>query len=95
MVTRHLLDSLCWCRDVRGPLLDSAAGGRPARHPAGPRPAGFAGQVLDSNGRRRAFLRHAVRALKLGNVEVVEALDDYRPQRPFAALTSRAFASLK
>src|SRR6516225_1884220 len=52
--------------------------------------------VLDSNGKKARFLRHAARALKLGNVQVVEArVEDHRPAAPYAAITSRAFATLK
>lgn len=96
MVTRHLLDSLVLCPYVKSPLLDVGSGaGLPGMPLAIARPQ-LRVTVLDSNGKKARFLRHAVRALKLGNVEVVEArVEDYRPQHPFAAVTSRAFASLK
>jgi 16S rRNA (guanine527-N7)-methyltransferase len=95
MVTRHLLDSLVMVPHVRGPLLDVGSGaGLPGIPLAIARPE-LAVTVLDSNGKKARFLRHAVRALKLPNVAVVESrVEDYRPQAPFAALTSRAFASL-
>jgi len=52
--------------------------------------------VLDSNGKKARFLRHAVRTLKLDNVAVVESrVEDYQPPQPFAAITSRAFTSLR
>jgi len=96
MVTRHLLDSLVMVPHVRGPLLDVGSGaGLPGIPLAIARPE-LAVTVLDSNGKKARFLRHAVRALKLGNVAVVEArVEDHRPDAPYAAITSRAFASLK
>lgn len=96
MVTRHLLDSLVMHPYVRGPLLDVGSGaGLPGIPLAIARPE-LQVTVLDSNGKKARFLRHAVRALKLGNVKVVEArVEDYQPARPFAAVTSRAFASLR
>jgi 16S rRNA (guanine527-N7)-methyltransferase len=96
MVTRHLLDSLVLCPYVKSPLLDVGSGaGLPGIPLAIARPE-LRVTVLDSNGKKARFLRHAVRALKLGNVEVVEArVEDYKPQAPFAAVTSRAFASLQ
>lgn len=96
MVTRHLLDSLVLVPHVRGPLLDVGSGaGLPGIPLAIARPE-LAVTVLDSNGKKARFLRHAVRALKLANVTVVESrVEDYRPEAPFAVVTSRAFASLR
>jgi len=96
MVTRHLLDSLVMVPHVHGPLLDVGSGaGLPGIPLAIARPQ-LAVTVLDSNGKKARFLRHAVRALKLPNVAVVEArVEDHRPAAPYAAITSRAFASLK
>ena len=95
MVTRHLLDSLVMVPHVRGPLLDVGSGaGLPGIPLAIARPE-LAVTVLDSNGKKARFLRHAVRALKLGNVAVVEGrVEDHQPAAPYAAITSRAFASL-
>ena len=96
MVTRHLLDSLAMHPHIEGPLLDVGSGaGLPGIPLAIARPE-LRVTVLDSNGKKARFLRHAVRALGLANVEVVEArVEDYRPAEPFARVTSRAFASLK
>lgn len=96
MVTRHLLDSLVMVPQVRGPLLDVGSGaGLPGIPLAIARPE-LAVTVLDSNGKKARFLRHAVRALKLPNVAVVESrVEDYRPAQPFAVVTSRAFAALR
>lgn len=95
MVTRHLLDSLVMVPHVRGPLLDAGSGaGLPGIPLAIARPE-LAVTVLDSNGKKARFLRHAVRALKLDNVAVVEGrVEDHHPAAPYAAITSRAFAAL-
>jgi 16S rRNA (guanine527-N7)-methyltransferase len=96
MVTRHLLDSLVMCPYVKMPLLDVGSGAGLPGIPLAIALPELRVTVLDSNGKKARFLRHAARALKLGNVEVVEArVEDYRPEQPFAAVTSRAFASLK
>ena len=94
-MTRHLLDSLVMLPYVQGPLLDVGSGaGLPGIPLALANPA-LQVTVLDSNGKKARFLRHAVRVLKLGNVEVVEArVEDYQAAQPFAAITSRAFAAL-
>jgi 16S rRNA (guanine527-N7)-methyltransferase len=95
MVTRHLLDSLVLCPYVKGPLLDVGSGAGLPGIPLAIVLPQLRVTVLDSNGKKVRFLRHAVRALKLGNVEVVEArVEDYRPERLFAGVTSRAFAAL-
>lgn len=51
---------------------------------------------LDSNGKKARFMRHAGRALGLGNFQVIEgrAEDIVDGEAPFDLITSRAFASL-
>lgn len=97
MVTLHLLDSLSVLPFVSGDsVIDVGAG------------AGLPGLVLatvdtkrsyvvlDANGKKAAFMRHAVRRLRLGNVEVVQSrVEDYTgPAGGFDCVLSRAFASL-
>ncbi len=95
MVTRHLLDSLVMHLYVKDPLLDVGSGAGLPGIPLALALPDLQVTVLDSNGKKARFLRHAVRALKLPNVAVVEArVEDYHPAQPFAAITSRAFASL-
>ena len=96
MVGRQLLDSLSiigWIE--RGPVLDVGTGaGLPGIPLAIARPAiGFT--LLDTNGKKTRFLRQLVGELGLPNVEVIQQRVE-RLQRPqdFAAITSRAFATL-
>lgn len=98
MVTRHLLDSLVVVpRLPAAPLrlLDVGAGaGLPGIPLALARPD-LAVTVLDSNGKKARFMRHAVRSLGLANVEVLEGrVEDLAPDVRFPAVISRAFASL-
>lgn len=96
MVTRHLLDSLVVLPHVgQGTLIDVGAGaGLPGLVLAIARPA-LQVTLLDSNGKKARFLRHAQRTLKLDNVEVAEArVEDWRPLHPYGQVISRAFASL-
>lgn len=97
MVTRHLLDSLALLpalRDVPvSRLIDVGSGaGLPGIPLALARPDWHV-TVLDSNGKKARFLRHAVRTLGLPNVEVVEArAEQHAPDVPYDAVVSRAFA---
>lgn len=95
MVTRHLLDSLTVLPLVRGRVLDVGAGaGLPGLVLAIAEPA-LAVTALDSNGKKARFMRHAVRALDLSNVEVVEGrVESFQPALAFDCVVSRAFASL-
>jgi len=90
-VTRHLLDRLVLVRHVRGPLLDVGSGAGLPGIPLALAPAGFAGHGAGQQRQKARFLRHAVRALKIGQRGSGGSTGrGYRPQRPFAALTSRA-----
>lgn len=95
MARRHLLDSLAVLPYVETPLLDVGSGaGLPGLPLAIARPD-LAVTLLDAAGKKARFLRHIVRELRLPNVEVVESrIENYRPQRPFATVISRAFSSL-
>lgn len=97
MVDLHLLDSLS--------VLPHVAGGRVADVGSG---AGLPGipialacperrfALIDSRRKRVLFLRHLVRRLGLGNVDVVHArVEDYRQDSGvFHTVVSRAFARL-
>jgi 16S rRNA (guanine527-N7)-methyltransferase len=102
MVTRHVLDSLTLL-----PVLDAVPGFPQARLLDVGAGAGLPGlvlaiaeprlqvTVLDSNGKKARFMRHAQRTLQLANVEVAESrVEDWKPAAPYAGIVSRAFASL-
>jgi 16S rRNA (guanine527-N7)-methyltransferase len=99
MVTRHLLDSLALLPALHDipvtRLLDVGSGaGLPGIPLALARP-GWHVAVLDANGKKARFLRHAVRTLGLPNVEVVEArVEEHEPPMPYDAIVSRAFSAL-
>ncbi|MDC0189613.1 16S rRNA (guanine(527)-N(7))-methyltransferase RsmG [Rhodospirillales bacterium] len=93
---RHILDSAQIFRFLNPPgcLVDLGSG------------AGFPGIVLaimgypavkliESNGKKCAFLRNASHSLEI-NVEVIQCrIEDYQPTKRAAYITSRALASLE
>jgi 16S rRNA (guanine527-N7)-methyltransferase len=95
MTVKHLLDSLTLLPLVRGRVLDVGAGaGLPGIVLAIANPA-LRVTTLDSNGKKTRFMRHAVRALKLDSVEVVEGrAETFQSANGFDCVVSRAFASL-
>lgn len=95
MVTRHLLDSLTVLKLVHGRVLDVGAGaGLPGIVLAIAAPE-LQVTVLDSNGKKARFMRHAVRTLELGNVAVVEGrVEDFQAPGGFDCIVSRAFSAL-
>ena len=95
MVTRHLLDSLAVLPLIPyGRVLDVGAGaGLPGLVLAIARPE-LQVTVLDSNGKKTRFMRHAVRTLALANVEVAEARVEEWQAPPYDFIVSRAFAAL-
>ena len=96
MITKHLLDSLAVLPYVtRGPVQDVGAGAGLPGIPLAIALPDVHFTLLDSNGKKTRFMVQAAAALKLRNVEVVQArAEDYRPAEPFATVLSRAFASL-
>lgn len=97
MATRHVLDSLALLPLLpqTGRVLDVGSGaGIPGLILAIARP-GLHIAVLDSNGKKARFMRHAVRTLALANAEVIEGrAEDFRPAVQFDVIVSRAFAAL-
>jgi 16S rRNA (guanine527-N7)-methyltransferase len=96
MVVRHLLDSLAVLPWVEGPRVIDVGSG-----------AGLPGMVLaladptldvtllDAAAKRVRFLQEVLIRLAPANVAVVRArAEEYRPDRPFATVTCRAFAAL-
>jgi len=98
MVSRHLLDSLSVVRYVAeggDRWLDVGSGGG---MPGIPLAIMFPERrfvLLDSNGKKTRFLTQVKLELGLGNLEVVhERVERYRPEQPFAGISSRAFSAL-
>lgn len=95
MVVRHLLDSLAVLPYLAGDeIADAGSGaGLPGIPLALARP-GKRVALIESNGKKAAFLRHAVRTLSLGNVSVVQQrVEDYKPARGYDSVVCRAFAT--
>jgi len=97
MVTRHILDSLAVLPFlVEGRLLDVGTGaGLPGLPLAIARPE-LSVTLLDSNAKKLRFVRQAAADLGLNNVEVVQVrMREYRPDRSFDMVISRAVSSLE
>ncbi|HST27343.1 MAG TPA: 16S rRNA (guanine(527)-N(7))-methyltransferase RsmG [Rudaea sp.] len=94
MVTRHLLDSLAVAKFVRGDsLADLGTGAGLPGIPLAILAPERQHTLIDSNGKKVRFLREAVRALGLANVQVQQSrVEDARGQ--FDCVTARAFATL-
>lgn len=96
MVSHHLLDSLVLVRHLSPQrLLDVGTGpglpGIPLAIAWPDRPV----SLLDSNQKKTAFLRQAVAALKLRNVEVItERVERWQAPEPFGLIVSRAFSDI-
>ncbi|SHF31676.1 16S rRNA (guanine527-N7)-methyltransferase [Microbulbifer donghaiensis] len=96
MLERHIIDSLSvvnLCGE--GAIIDvGSGGGLPGiplaiMHPE--RPV----TLLDSNGKKTRFLFQVATTLPLPNVQVVnERVEEFEPAQKFAAVVSRAFASV-
>ena len=95
-VSHHLLDSLAIMPYVNAStLLDVGSGGGQPGIPLAIARPDLAVTLLDSNGKKTAFLQQAVIELELKNVRVATArVEEFRPATLFAAITSRAFAEL-
>jgi len=96
MVPRHLLDSLAVLPFVtEGPLLDIGSGAGLPGIPIAIALPRLSVTLLDANAKKARFLRQAVLELGLANVSVVQTrVEQYRSERPFAMISSRAFAAL-
>lgn len=96
MLVKHVLDSLSVLPFVQaGPVLDVGTGAGLPGIPLAVARSDLRFTLLDGNGKKTRFVTHAAGALKLGNVEAVQArVEDYRPGSGFVTVLSRAFASL-
>lgn len=95
MVVRHLLDSLAVAPYIKGDTVaDVGSGpGLPGIPLALAQPRKTF-TLIESNGKKAAFLRHVVRKLELANVSIVqERSDDYQPRPGFDTVICRALAA--
>ena len=96
VVDKHLLDSLAVLPHMRG--LKVADIGTGAGFPGLPLAVADLDRrytLVESTGKKVAFVRHAVAKMKLPNVEVVQARSEsYMPARPFDSVIARALGSL-
>ncbi|TRX73802.1 16S rRNA (guanine(527)-N(7))-methyltransferase RsmG [Pseudomonas mangiferae] len=99
MVSRHLLDSLSVVPFVEAggyTWLDVGSGGGMPGIPLAILFPERRFTLLDSNGKKTRFLTQVKLELKLDNLEVVHGrVEEFRPERPFTGIVSRAFSSLK
>lgn len=96
MIVNHLLDSLSILPFIKGEqVLDVGSGaGLPGLPLAVARPD-WQFVLLDSNGKKTRFIQQVVLELKLPNISVVKSrIEEYRPERAFDTVISRAFSSL-
>ncbi|MGQ0530170.1 MAG: 16S rRNA (guanine(527)-N(7))-methyltransferase RsmG [Panacagrimonas sp.] len=101
MVTRHLLDSLAVLPALRAlprplrRLIDVGSGAGLPGIPLALACPEWQVDLLDSNGKKARFLRHAVRSLGLHNAQVLEMrAEDCDPDPPYDGVISRAFSAL-
>jgi len=97
MVTRHLLDSLSlvpFVEPVRT-LADLGTGPGLPGVPLALALPGLQVTLVESNGKKARFLREVVRALALGNVQVVQSrIEAFAAPGQFSAITARALDTL-
>ncbi|MCU0810061.1 MAG: 16S rRNA (guanine(527)-N(7))-methyltransferase RsmG [Thiobacillaceae bacterium] len=97
MVSHHLLDSLAAVPYFQGEtVLDVGSGGGLPGIPLAIARPGLQVTLIDSIAKKTAFLLQAKAELGLDNVNVATSrVEDYRPDRGFDVITSRAFSDLK
>lgn len=95
MVIRHILDSLVVAPWVQGRVLDVGTGAGLPGIPLAVMDTELDVTLLDSTSKKVRFLNHAIRTLKLQNVEAVHSrVEDYQSLAPFDVVISRAFSSV-
>lgn len=98
MVSRHLLDSLSvvsFVAEGGNNWLDVGSGGGMPGIPLAIMFPQLHFTVLDSNGKKTRFLTQVKIELQLNNLDVVHSrIEDFKVERPFDGICSRAFSSL-
>lgn len=96
MVVKHLLDSLSVLPSLRpGRVVDVGSGAGLPGIPLALTAPRNEYVLMDSNGKKAAFMRHIVRTLGLKHVQVVqERAEDYQPVAGFDTVISRACAAV-
>ncbi len=94
MVIRHVLDSLAIVPFISGErLLDVGSGAGLPGIPSAIMQPELEVTLLDSNGKKTRFMRHACRTLGLENTTVVDArIETWQPDIRFDVITARAFS---
>ncbi|MDB6063529.1 MAG: rRNA methyltransferase [Verrucomicrobiaceae bacterium] len=96
MIARHFLDSLAIVPFIRGERFADVGTG--AGLPGIPLAIAFPDKqfdLIDSNGKKIRFVTQAIAELQLSNVRAIQGrVETLQPQQKYAAVLSRAFASL-
>lgn len=96
MVAGHLLDSLAVRPFIEGTrLIDVGTGAGFPGLPLAIADPGLEVELLDSSGKKIAFVQHIIRELGLGNAHVVKArVESYAPSRRFDTVVVRALGAI-